>query len=98
MLKRLDQSIRRHVRQWLHLPPDAPDAYIHAHVRDGGLGIPELQTRIPLLRTQRASNILTSEYGPVKALAETPFIRKLLHASAPVSRGGRLLASKAAIR
>ena len=97
-LKRLDQSIRKSVRAWLHLPPDAPDAYIHAHVRDGGLGVSELAANIPLLRFDRASRILNSSYSPIRELAGGPYFRRLLHESEPVTRNGERLDSKTAIR
>ena len=80
------------------LPPDAPDAFIHAHVRDGGLGVLELSVKITLMRFERASRILTTDFLPVRALAGSPYVRYLLHASQPVTRGGVRLDSKAAIR
>ena len=97
-LKRLDQSIRKGVRSWLCLPPDAPDAFIHAHVRDGGLGVPETSANIPLLRFDRASRILSSSHEPIRKLAGSPYIRRLLHQSEPVTRDGVRLDSKTAIR
>ena len=83
VLRRLDQSVRAHVRLRLHLPRDAPDAHINANVRDGGLGVDELSLRIPLLQFERASRILTSDYPPVRALATSPTFRAMLHASNP---------------
>ena len=88
VLKRLDQSVRKCVRGWLNLPPDAPDAFIHAHVRDGGLGVLELSMKIPLMRFERASRILTTDFLPVRALAGSPYVRYLLRASQPVTHCG----------
>ena len=97
-LRRLDQQVRRAVRDWLALPKDASDAYIHAAARDGGLGVPELSTTIPLLRTTRLENLRSSPYPPVKEMTERPLFRRLLQKCRPVTRGDRHLNSKVAVR
>lgn len=56
-LKKLDSLTRAAVRQWLRLPHDTPLGYLHAHVRDGGLGIPCFSTSIPLLQQKRFEKI-----------------------------------------
>lgn len=56
-LNRLDKQIRSFARKWLSLPADCPNAYFHAGVRDGGLGIPSLRWVIPQLRMRRLQKL-----------------------------------------
>ena len=60
-LARMDSYCRREVRKFLHLPGDVPSAAIHASIRYGGLGIPDLATTIPLLRARRTARLCSSE-------------------------------------
>lgn len=53
MLRKCDGVLRHAVRMWLSLPSDVPNAYIHADVKDGGLGIPSLRWNAPVRRLQR---------------------------------------------
>lgn len=57
VLKKVDVVNRRFVRRWLDLPADAPNAYFHAPVRHGGLGIRSLRWHAPLVRRSRLSGI-----------------------------------------
>ncbi|CAL1672711.1 unnamed protein product [Lasius platythorax] len=50
VLHKCDQQVRCKVRQRLSLPSDAPNAYIHANTKDGGLGITALRWSAPLRR------------------------------------------------
>lgn len=59
-LKKLDCLTRAAVRQWLRLPSDTPLGYLHANVKDGGLGIPCFSTSIPLLQQKRFEKIATN--------------------------------------
>lgn len=52
-LNSIDTQIRTTVRRIMHLPNDVPNCYIHAPVRCGGMGIPELAFRIPINRYKR---------------------------------------------
>lgn len=56
-LKRVDKTIRHFVRRWLHLPGDTPNAYFHATIKDGGLGISSLRWQVPALRYRRLRSI-----------------------------------------
>ena len=56
-LERMDRMVRKAVRKFLHLPGDTPSASLHASVKDGGLGIPNLATTIPINRTRRLASI-----------------------------------------
>lgn len=52
-LNKTDKIIRSAVRDWLALPHDAPNAYMHTTIREGGLGIPSLRWAAPLQRRGR---------------------------------------------
>lgn len=52
-LNSIDTQVRTIVREIMHLPNDVPNCYIHAPVRCGGMGIPELAFRIPINRYMR---------------------------------------------
>ncbi|KAL1116359.1 hypothetical protein AAG570_004834 [Ranatra chinensis] len=53
----LDVMVRGLVRKWCHLPHDSANAFIHAPVKEGGLGIPELAKVIPALRRRRLTMV-----------------------------------------
>lgn len=61
-LRAIDRAAREAVRKWLHLPHDCPNAYIHASIADGGLGVPSVRLRAPLLRLNRLKALTTSNY------------------------------------
>lgn len=50
VLHKCDRVVRCKVRNWLSLPSDTPNAYIHANVKDGGLGIGALRWNAPSKR------------------------------------------------
>lgn len=56
-LKDYDRLTRRYVRKWLNLPHDTAVAYIHAPIKEGGLGIPSLRWNIPVMRLSRLRKI-----------------------------------------
>lgn len=80
-LNKLDLQIRRYVRQWLHLPKDAPTAFIHAPVRSGGLGIPCLKQWIPLMRFLRLSKIRDTGSSRVAAVLNSDIYRGIIHSA-----------------
>lgn len=49
------------------LPTDAPNAYVHAGVKDGGLGIQSLRWQAPLRRLNRLLKLPLSQHGAVGA-------------------------------
>lgn len=55
-----DTQVRTVVRRIMHLPADVPNCYIHAPVRCGGMGIPELAVRIPISRYTRLKQFADS--------------------------------------
>ena len=52
-LRDIDRAVRKWVREVTHLPHDLPLGAYHAKIRDGGLGIPSLETEIPRWRADR---------------------------------------------
>ena len=57
-LEHLDRLVRMAVRGWLRLPKDTPVESFHARTLDGGLGIPLLTKRIPILRNKRLTKMM----------------------------------------
>lgn len=78
VLQKIDRTIRKYTRQWLHLPPDVPIAYFHAKVKDGGLGIMALYTKIPALIERRINNLKNSSLQFARILVESDYINKRL--------------------
>lgn len=56
-LNGIDRTVRSYLRKWLRLPDDAPIAFFHADVEDGGLGIISLRWQAPLIRLNRLRNL-----------------------------------------
>lgn len=52
-LNKVDKLVRSAVRNWTALPQDVPNAFFHATIRDGGLGIPAVRWIAPLQRRGR---------------------------------------------
>lgn len=52
-LRGWDVVIRSYLRKWLHLPHDSPNAFFHAAMRFGGLGVSSLSHWVPLWRRRR---------------------------------------------
>ena len=81
-LRGLDRATRAATRRWCHLPKDVPTAVFHADVADGGLGVPSLRTRIPLLVTRRSRLVMAEAdaegNGDVRALRDSGFLDRRL--------------------
>lgn len=60
-LSSTDIQVRTIVRSIMHFPHDVPNNYIHAPVRCGGLGIPELTIRVPICRYKRMKWFVESD-------------------------------------
>lgn len=69
-LEEVDILVRKSIRKIMHLPHDVPNCYIHAPVKCGGMGVPELVIRIPILRFKRMKRFTESD-----ALVATQFSR-----------------------
>lgn len=57
ILKETDKSVRIFVRQILHLNRTCTDAFIHAPVREGGLGVLSMRSLIPATMRRRITNL-----------------------------------------
>lgn len=57
-LNSADVAIRKSVRKWLRLPKDTPNAFLHAPIKMGGMGILQLRCWIPEIRIRRMSKVL----------------------------------------
>lgn len=65
LLKDVDTFVRISVRKILHLNRTCADAFIHAPVRFGGLGVLSMRSHIPIILNGRLHNIVNSHdrYG-----------------------------------
>ena len=68
VLRRMDKSIRRHIKSWLKLPHDCVNAFINTDVKEGGLGVPSLRVTIPCLKYKRMERLSTSTDEFVSAM------------------------------
>lgn len=59
-LRKTDVLVRAFVRRIVNLPADCPNSYIHAAVKDGGLGVPCLRLLVPVLRLRRLGSLRLS--------------------------------------
>lgn len=73
LLKDLDRKIRGEVRRWLKLPNDVPIAYMHAPLKSGGLGIPNLALGIPRMRLKRINGFLLTASESANAFGKSNY-------------------------
>jgi hypothetical protein len=52
-LRAVDITSRLFIRKWLHLPHDTPNGFFHVPIGEGGLGVPELNSTIGILKKIR---------------------------------------------
>lgn len=76
-LETLDRLVRTQVKAWLHLPPDVPNAYIHA--KHGGLSIPSLSINIPRMRLERTEAFVKKDWDTARAFGRTHYCREATH-------------------
>ena len=69
--------IRNNIRKWLCLPNDTCNAYFHAEVVDGGLGIPSFKWTVPLGRLNRLMNLPAANVRPTPHSFITKEVRKV---------------------
>ena len=77
-LQSLDREVRSAVRSWLKLPPGVTNAYIHAPVKSGGLGIVSLSSSIPSLRRRRLLALQGSSWEVARLAAGLDFVQQQL--------------------
>lgn len=75
VLNKSDRRILAFLRKHLNIPHDALNAFFHASIKDGGLGIPSLRTLVPTLRLNRLEAIRKN----LSSYAGSGFVSELLH-------------------
>jgi hypothetical protein len=64
----MDQSIRNSAKLILHLPMCNPNGLMYCGKRDGGLGIPKLETLIPCTALKQGITLLNSTDPTIQIL------------------------------
>ncbi|KAG7196381.1 hypothetical protein KM043_018805, partial [Ampulex compressa] len=77
-LKAIDVQVRTAVRSWLRLPHDVPVGYFHAPILEGGIGMPQVKTLIPLLKFGRLQRLCRSDLPAARAAAESRYVARQL--------------------
>ena len=90
VLRRLDKLVRRRVRLWTKLPHDTTNSYIHADVKDGGLGVPSLRYTIPFMKRSRLKRLAASVDPMISHLVghSAMFARECANCTRPPVRVG----------
>ena len=76
-LKQLDLKILQSIKSFLHLQHFTPDFFFYTSVADGGLGIPQLQFRIPCFLLLRLEKLRYSKDIIIISLSTTEEIQSL---------------------
>lgn len=74
VLKAADVAVRGILRQILHLPKDLHVAAFHSSVADGGLGVPSLYTRIPVIKKVRIYSLANDNNPIFNSLIHQSFV------------------------
>ena len=93
-----DFKIRCALRNWLHLPKDTPLAYIYARVKDGGLGVMEFRSMIPVLKRKRLEELRTSSHPYREKLVDSERWMQILKRTKPVKEEGITMDSKEKVK
>lgn len=73
-LNKVDKLVRGTLRKWLVLLHDTPNAYFHASVRDGDLGVPSVRWTAPVQRRGRLLAVMqTCNQEGLKEYVEKEF-------------------------
>ena len=88
LLKGLDKIIRKSCRNWLKLPHDSLNSFLHGEIKDGGLGIRSLCYAVPQLKIRRIGRLKASSDPAVREAANSEwFNRELDHWCKPLLIG-----------
>ena len=93
-LRQLDLMTREAVRRWTGLPGDCPIGFIHAHAKDGGLGIASFQTSIPRLVSARRERLVGINDEDVKSMLASETWLELSKFAPSTRIAGTLIDSK----
>ena len=77
-LLKIDCINRKAMRSFLKLPHDVPNAFFHASVADGGLGIPSVYHTVARLKIDRNESLCASEDPLIRYLRREGFIASQL--------------------
>lgn len=77
ILRDADSLIKNHAKRMLHLHKHTPDPYIHASIRDGGLGLPNLRWTIPFIFLGRINRLRHNSDEQTKTLMGNTYIDSL---------------------
>jgi len=99
VLVQLDRTVRGAIRRWLRLPKDTTMAFIHTDCNGGGLGVPSLRLKIPIMIKERLEGLFKSDDPIIKEMIEKsvsfPTISKVMRG---IKAGGIALSSRNDIR
>ncbi|KAK9703897.1 hypothetical protein QE152_g29020 [Popillia japonica] len=76
-LKDADRRVRMSIRKVLHMNRTSPDAFIHAPIREGGLGIISLQVHVPAIMRARMTRLIATADPVTAAVLTIPAVEKL---------------------
>lgn len=77
ILKETDKLIRKAVREFLHLNRSCQDAFIHASIPDGGLGVLSLRKHVPMILLNRIRGLRREGTEASEAVLGTAYSRGL---------------------
>jgi len=85
-LRALDQTIRNHVKVVLHLPMSTPNGLLYCSKRDGGLGIPKMETLAACSALKQGITLLNSLDPTTRALLQETKLEQRLENLAKTMR------------
>ncbi|RXG57087.1 Retrovirus-related Pol polyprotein from type-2 retrotransposable element R2DM, partial [Armadillidium vulgare] len=75
-LEKLDRTSRDFIRQMLHLPKDVSLGFFHSSIKEGGMGIPRISTRVPVLRSKRLDKLVGLPDDVLRSVTDSGFFLK----------------------
>ncbi|KAG8174322.1 hypothetical protein JTE90_000999 [Oedothorax gibbosus] len=88
VLEKTDRVVRAFLRKHLDLPHDALNAFFHASIGEGGLGVPSLRVSVPELRVKRLKAIRKSLSVSASNSSINDFLHKHLERAIGVTISG----------
>ena len=85
-IRAMDQTIRNHVKVVLHLPMSTPNGLLYCSKRDGGLGIPKLETIVTSSALKQGITLLNSLDPAIHALLKESKLEQRLEGLAKHAR------------
>jgi hypothetical protein len=85
-IRAMDQTIRNHTKVILHLPQSTPNGLLYCSKRDGGLGIPKLETLATSTALKQGTTLLNSLDPTIHALLQETKLEQRLESLAKAMR------------